>query len=136
MSDKKIDAAELEQAVMEYLTEYREDIQEDVEEVTDEITKAARDELKRTSPKSGRRRKNPYYRGWSVKLQKKGRYKYSKVVWNRTNYQLTHLLEFGHLRKDGKGWVSAQPHIRQVEEKYSTKFVDTLSKKIKESSKQ
>lgn len=134
MSDKKVTADEISEAVMEYLTEYREDIQEDVEEVTDEITKAARDELKQTSPRSGRRRKKPYYRGWSVKLQKKNRYKYSKVVWNKTNYQLTHLLENGHIKSNGTGWVAPQPHIKPVEEKYKVKFVDLLTKKIKESS--
>lgn len=128
----KVDYKELQKELMAYLTEYGEDIQEDVEEVTDETTKAARAELKQTSPRSGRKRKDPYYRGWSVKIQKKGRHKYTKVVWNRTNYQLTHLLEFGHVTRNGTGWVSPQPHIRQVEEKYKVKFIDLLNKRIRE----
>lgn len=128
----KINYDELQQELTKYLTEYREDIQEDVEEATDEITKAARDELKSTSPRSGVSRETKYYKGWSVRMKKKGRYAYEKVVWNRTNYQLTHLLEFGHVTRNGTGWVSPQPHIRQVEEKYKVKFVDLLEKKIKE----
>lgn len=131
----KINYDELQQELQKYLTEYGEDIQEDVEETTDETTKAARAELRQTSPRSGRKRKDPYYRGWSTKIQKKGRYKYSKVVWNRTNYQLTHLLEFGHVTRNGTGWVPPQPHIRQVEEKYRVKFIDLLNKRIRESSK-
>lgn len=79
----------------------------------------------------GHKRKNPYYKGWTVKLQKKGKLKYHKVIWNRTNYQLTHLLEFGHAKRNGTGWVNARPHIRDVEQKYNQEFVDLLGKKIK-----
>lgn len=64
-------------------------------------------------------------------MQKKGKLKYQKVIWNRTNYQLTHLLEFGHATRNGTGWVNAQPHIRDVEQKYKVKFVDLVEKKIR-----
>ena len=125
---------DLQKVLSDYLNNYREDIQEDVEELTDSITKQARDELKATSPKSGLARKTKYYAGWSVKLQNKGKLKYHKVVWNRTNYQLTHLLEFGHLKRNGTGWVDPSPkggHIRPVEEKYKVEFVDKLKQKIR-----
>lgn len=135
MSNKKVTVDEISDAVMEYLTIYGDDIKEDVKEAADETTKAARDELKKTSPRSGKKRKNPYYRGWSVRVKKSGKYKYTKVVWNRTNYQLTHLLENGHLKRNGTGWVPPQVHIKPVAEKYEVKFVDLLTKKIKESSK-
>ena len=131
---KTIKPDELSKAVMDYLENYREDIQEDVEECTDKVTKEARDELKQTSPRSKRKRDDKYYKGWSVKLQKKHKLKYQKVVWNKTNYQLTHLLEFGHATRNG-GRTKAIPHIRPVEEKYNQKFVDLLEKKIKEDSK-
>jgi hypothetical protein len=119
-------------ALSKYLNEYREDIQEDVEETTSKVTKEAIEELKTTSPKrKGRERGKPYYKGWSEKTQTKGKFKYSKVIWNKTNYQLTHLLEFGHRTRNGTGWVEAQPHIRPVEEKYNEKFTDLLKQKIR-----
>lgn len=127
---KTIKPESLQSVVMDYLNNYREDIQEDVEELTDSITKEARAELKKTSPRSNVARKTKYYAGWSVKLQKKGKYKYHKVVWNKTNYQLTHLLEFGHVTRNG-GRTKAIPHIRPVEEKYKVEFVDKLEQKIR-----
>ena len=71
---------------------------------------------------------------FSIKLSKKRTGVYHKVIWNRTNYQLTHLLEFGHATRNG-GRTRAIPHIRPVEEKYNVEFVDKLEKKIRRTSK-
>ena len=131
---KKIKADELEKVVMDYLQNYKEDIDEDVEETVDSTTKQARDELKQTSPRGKGSRKNPYYRGWTIKLSKKRTGVYHKVIWNKTNYQLTHLLEWGHTTRNG-GRTKAIPHIRPVEEKYNVEFVDKLKQKIRRSSK-
>ena len=131
---KYIKPEELAGFIKEYLEEYREDIQEDVEEVTDKVTKEARDELKQTSPKGKIARNPKYYKGWSVKISKKGATKYHKVIWNKTNYQLTHLLEFGHATRNG-GRTRAIPHIRPVEEKYKVEFVDLVEERIRRGSK-
>lgn len=131
---KIIEASELQKAVMDYLEDYKEDIDEDVIEVVDEVTKQAKDELKQISPRGKGSRNNPYYRGWAIKLSKKRTGVYHKVIWNRTNYQLTHLLEFSHATRNG-GRTRAIPHIRPVEEKYNVEFVDKLEKKIRRSSR-
>lgn len=131
---KSIKPEELAGFIKEYLEEYREDIQEDVEEVTDKVTKEARDELKQTSPKGKIARDPKYYKGWSTKISKKGPTKYHKVIWNKTNYQLTHLLEFGHATRNG-GRTRAIPHIRPVEEKYNIEFVDLVEERIRRRSK-
>lgn len=111
-----------------YLDNYVENIEEDVIETTDTMTKEAKEELKRISPvgETGR-----YHKGWAIKQAKKGKHKYSRVIWNRTDYRLTHLLEFGHVKRNGTGWVEAEPHIRPTEEKYKVKFTETLEKKIR-----
>ena len=131
---KTIEPSELQKAVMDYLEDYKEDIDEEVVEVVDEVTRKAKDELKQTSPRGEGSRTNPYYKGWAVKLSKKRTGVYHKVIWNRTNYQLTHLLEFGHATRNG-GRTRAIPHIRPVEEKYNVEFVDKLEKKIRRTSK-
>lgn len=125
---------ELSKVVMNYLKDYKEDIDEEVVEVVDEVTRKAKDELKQTSPRGQGSRTNPYYKGWAVKLSKKRTGVYHKVIWNRTNYQLTHLLEFGHATRNG-GRTRAIPHIRPVEEKYNVEFVDKLEKRIRRTSK-
>jgi len=130
--DKKVKPESLQSVLMNYLNNYREDIQEDVEEVTDTITKEAKQELIQSSREKFKLhgREQPYYKGWSVKLQTRNKLKYHKVIWNKTNYQLTHLLEFGHVTRNG-GRTKAVPHIRPVEEKYKVEFVDKLENKIR-----
>lgn len=130
MAKTNIKSSELSKVIMNYLENYKEDVDDEVAEVTDQVTKEAREELIRTSPRGKGNRKTPYYRGWTVKLGTRGKSKYQKVIWNKTNYQLTHLLEFGHVKRNGSGWVAARPHIRQVEQKYGTEFVDLLERKI------
>lgn len=127
---------ELQKAIMEYLEDYVEDIEEDVEDTTNTVVKEAKQELVQKSPKSGIARKTKYYKGWAIKnggRTRKRKY-YSKVIWNKTNYQLTHLLEFGHATRSG-GRTNPQPHIRPVEEKYGTQFADLLEKKIRRRSR-
>lgn len=127
---------ELQKAIMEYLEDYVEDIEEDVEDTTNTIIKEAKQELVQTSPRSGVARDTKYYKGWAIKnggRTRRGRY-YSKVIWNKTNYQLTHILENGHATRNG-GRTTPQPHIRPVEEKYGTKFADLIEKKIRRRSK-
>ena len=126
----KVSPSDMSKVLNDFLMNYCEDIQEDVEECVDKITKEARDELKETSPRGKGNRANPYHTGWSVKLQKKGKNQYHKVVWNKTNYQLTHLLEFGHSTRNG-GFTKAIPHIRPIEEKYNVEFVDLVEQKIR-----
>ena len=131
-----IKADELQKALTDYLENYVEDIEEDVKDTVTEVAKEAKQELVQTSPRSGIARKTKYYKGWAIRNGGRTRKKhyYGKTVWNKTNYQLTHLLEFGHATRNG-GRTNPQPHIRPVEEKYGTKFVDLSEKKIRRTSK-
>ena len=127
---KTVKPEDLSNVVMNYLTNYKEDIDDEVIETVDEVTKEAKEELIKISPRGTAHRQNPYYRGWAVKLSKKKTGTYHKVIWNKTNYQLTHLLEFGHITRNG-GRTKAIPHIRPVEQKYKVEFVEKLENKIR-----
>ena len=129
----KIKPEKLSKTVGKYLKEYGEEINEDYKKEATDISKEALEELKRVSPKNEKlksERERPYYKGWTFKTKTKGKNRFSRVIWNATNYQLTHLLEFGHATRDG-GRVQAQPHIRKVEKEYKVKFVDNLERDIR-----
>ena len=123
---KSIEVELLNKELMKYLENYKEDIDEDVKEVADKIGKEAVAELKQISPVGARKE---YRKGWSLKKGKLGKNVYSIKVWNKTNYQLTHLLEFDHATANG-GRTKAQPHIRPTEQKYSEKFEKELKVRI------
>ena len=123
---KSIEVNLLEKELMQYLENYKEDIDEEVEEVANKIGKEAVAELKQISPKGARKQ---YCKGWSLKKDKTGRNIYVVKVWNKTDYQLTHLLEFGHATKNGSR-TKPQPHIKPTEEKYKKEFEKELKNKI------
>ena len=125
----KISIFDLNDSIFKVLNEYKENIDEEVKETADKIAKEAKEDLISNSPRSKKERGQKYYKGWAIKkkINKKG--KYVLAIWNKTNYRLTHLLEFGHNSKNGEK-AKAVPHIRKVEEKMSKEFEEELKKKI------
>ncbi|MDD9149257.1 HK97 gp10 family phage protein [Sporolactobacillus sp. CQH2019] len=103
------------------LQEYTDDVTVELDDVKDTISKEAVSELRATSPK----RTGDYAKGWSRKKTAHG-----YVVYNRTDYQLTHLLEYGHAKRNG-GRVRAYPHIAPVEQKVIDKFTNATEKAVK-----
>lgn len=85
--------------------------------------------LHSTSPveKRNSRRRGKYARGWDYEFRnKKKNNPYAKVK-NRTDWQLTWLLENGHLivnKKGGVGWSSPQPHIHKAFEETKDGFIE------------
>ena len=128
---KKVEVDELQKVLMEYLEDYEEDIFDGVKEVTDSLTKDAVNDLKQESPKST----GDYARGWTKQSKKQNKnQKYTVKIHNKTNYQLTHLLEFGHAKRNG-GIIKAIPHIRPIEEKYKKLYEEQITTTIRRRSK-
>lgn len=125
---KKIKVDNLSKEILEALENYSDDISTLVKETADEVGEEATEELKQKSP---RRKKmgGRYAKGWRLKTDKIGKNKYFIKIYNKTDYQLTHLLEFGHATRDGER-TKAIPHIRPVEEKYSREYENKLKQKI------
>ena len=74
------------------------------------VAKETVQKLRNSSPKKS----GSYARGWKVSTQGD-----DYVVHNATDYQLTHLLENGHITRNKKGTYGRTPahkHIKPVEE--------------------
>lgn len=109
---------EIVKAVKEYTVEVKEEIHFASEQTAKETAK----ELKLTSPK----KTGDYRKGWRAKKLKDGLW----TVYNKTDYRKTHLLEHGHVKKDG-GRVSPQYHIAPAEDRAITKFLDRVERAIR-----
>lgn len=132
---KGIKPEELQNVLKDYLENYVEDITEGVEDTTDTLTKQAVQDIKQISPRGKGTRDKPYHKGWTKQKGKENRGRYTVKIYNRTNYQLTHLLEFGHATRNG-GRTKAIPHIRPIEEKYKKLYEQKITTVIKRRSKQ
>lgn len=108
------------------LDEYNEDVQKAVDESAEKAAKEAVNFLKANSPK----RSGAYARDWAVKKDGKT---HTYTVHNRKHYQLTHLLENGHLLISFgqiRGRVPAQKHIAPAEEMASELFINEAERHI------
>jgi hypothetical protein len=108
-------------ALTNELVRYSKMVKEDFEKAKKETAKNLVQDLKATSPENRPR----YKKGWAIKKVKD-----SLVVHNKTDYQLTHLLEKGHVKRGGGGRVPAHVHIRPAEEKNMAEFLQKVEKAI------
>ena len=109
-------------------------VDDDMQAVFDEVGKEAAKKLKKTSPVNPKgKQSGRYAKGWTYEKGKKYRGKAVGVVRNKTDPQLTHILEYGHpLVRNGKvvGNVEAREHIRPVAEWVAEEIENKLTKKI------
>lgn len=97
---------------------YLANTQEDVKQAVDETAKETVQELRNTSPVRKGGKGGEYAKSWACKRDRntRGKWYNSMIVYSKApNYRLTHLLEFGHAKRNG-GRVDPIPHIRQAEE--------------------
>lgn len=95
----------------ELMDEINKDVQNSTKRNVDAVAKECVQRLRNTSP----RKTGSYAKGWGTKKQGE----MDVIVHNRTDYQLTHLLENGHVIRNKKGTygrTSGVKHIAPVEE--------------------
>lgn len=113
------------------LDEYGEDIADAMSEITPKIAKMGQQMLKQESPRSGRKHsgRKPYADSWKVKTEKKRLYSTSTIYSDVPG--LPHLLEHGHLLRNGRRG-GQRVHIAPVEEKVVRDFEDEVKRRLGE----
>jgi len=100
----------VENQMKQILDEFSDKVNDVLEESAKRVSDEAVNKLHNTSP----RKSGEYAAGWTVKRESPT----SLIVHNATNYQLTHLLENGHVIRNKKGTYGRAPahkHIKPVE---------------------
>lgn len=120
--------------IADMLAGYGDDIQVMIQEEAEKIAQEGVKTLKATSPKNKRNsaKRGKYARGWRLKKQS-SRGNVLCIIHNATDYQLTHLLEKPHLKRNG-GYTSPIVHIKPVEQQciaQYTKRVENGIRKVK-----
>ena len=113
---------DLSSEIAKALTEYTDEVTKGIEKEKKTVAEKAVQTLKNTSPKGAT---GKYAKGWAIK-NANGKY----TIYNKTSYQLTHLLEYGHAKVNG-GRVAGKAHIRPVEETVINEFTKGVEKVIK-----
>ena len=100
------------------LKEYTTDVQIAVNQAVEKCGKGMRKEITAKSPE----RTSSYKKGWRCEISETGQGNKQALIRNKTDYQLTHLLEKGHKKRGGKGRVKAYVHIAPAAEKWTEEF--------------
>lgn len=106
-----ISPEKLADAVMEGLQEYASLTTEKLKEAVDYAAKEAKKELHEISPKDTGR----YSKSWTVKKVSETSNTVDMAVHSPKHYRLTHLLEYGHVLRQG-GRTRPRPHIEKAQE--------------------
>lgn len=120
----KVQPLDFEKELKKILLDYGDEAQEKAMEVLPEVAKASASKLKQSSPRGKGKNSGKYASSWTTVTQDRGK---TVRVYNKKYYRLTHLLEHGHLNRDGSR-TKAQPHIAPAEETAGSQ----LEQKIKE----
>lgn len=100
------------------LKEYTGEIMDGIDEAVKECGKGLRKDIAAKSNK----RTGRYRKGWRCDIKSRGRGDSTAKVYNKTDYQLTHLLENGHKKGRGRAAARPFPHIAPSEEKWNRIF--------------
>lgn len=103
---------DLADAIMEGLMEYAEVTTDTVKAAVKKASNTVKKEAAANAPK----KTGKYKKSFKVTKQKETADSLHMVVHSKDRYQLTHLLEKGHAKRNG-GRVAAIPHIEPAEEK-------------------
>lgn len=115
--------------VGEQLAEILDDYSKEVKDVTDAAINATAKESVQKLRNSSPKKSGSYAKGWRVKLNRDG----SAIVHNATDYQLTHLLENGHVIRNKKGTygrTNGIKHIEPVEQWANDELVQRIEKDL------
>lgn len=129
MATVKVNPEQLGDAIDKILTEYFDGVETESTRLVAEVATETTAKLQVTSPKDT----GKYAKGWRVKQGKKAKARNEVEIYN-TRYQLTHLLEHGHIKVvhgTVLGFTAARPHIAQAEQE----AIDRLLKGIEEAAK-
>ena len=110
--------------IAKLVRQYTKEVKEECEAAKQEVSKELVSDIKKDSPE----KTGSYRKGWNVK---KGKGRKPALVHNKTDYQLTHLLEHGHAKRNG-GRVAPKVHIRPNEEKAVKEFEKRIKGAIKQ----
>ena len=113
------------EAIMEELNKFSKATATELKKAINEAGKTAKKEIEKNAPK----RTGRYKRSWRVKKMKETADSLEITVHSKDRYQIAHLLENGHAKRNG-GRVMGTPHIKDAQETAEKQLMDDIERAL------
>ena len=130
-SRRKVTLENLDKAIADILNQYQGEVVDKTKEITAVVTKTGAQALKNESLTQFNNVDLPrgrYGSGWTSQVET-GRFSAQGTIYNSKYPGLPHLLEYGHLNRDGSR-TPGRPHIEPVEEQLEQLLMQGLEGKL------
>lgn len=117
---------ELDIEIMAELRAYSDEVSDEIKENVKRVAKECVRDIKRKAPKDS----GDYQKGWKSKTEFENKNDIRVRIYNSKAPQLTHLLEFGHIKNDG-GRVEGIPHIYPARKAAEEKLMERAKVSVK-----
>ena len=132
---RKLAASGLEDAVKQILDNYGNDVKKNLDAITKDVTRKGVQAMRTESAATfgtTRKRKKKYAKTWTSKFEST-RFYSTGVIYN-SQAGLPHLLENGHVSRNGTGrtfgYVNGRPHISKVEDELARVYEEEVISKL------
>lgn len=112
--------------IMKGLTKYAELATEDMKEAVKSASRVVQKDIKTNAPKDT----GAYGKSWTTKKVSETSNKLHMVVHSKNRYQLAHLLEYGHAKRNG-GRVEGKAHIAPAEQRGIRQLEEDIEKALR-----
>lgn len=111
--------------IMKGLTEYAELADTAMKKAVRKTATSVKKEISENAPK----RTGDYAKSWATKKVTENSHSLQITVHSKNRYQLAHLLEHGHAKRNG-GRVNGKPHIAPAEENGADLLESLITKEL------
>lgn len=123
-------STQLRTAISQLLQQYGDEIKDTVEQVAQEVGKESADIVRQKS--APHRLTGSYIKGWTSKMET-GKYGTVTVrIYNKTDWQLTHLLNNGFYSIRAGRRVDGDGHIDSAEDEINNLLIKRLEERLKQ----
>lgn len=134
MADKSlyitVDTNKFADTIQELLLEYGAQVTDAMKEAVPVVAKKATEEVRSHAPVSNTKRSGTYKKAISLKKDSETNTSIKYIIHAGNQAGLSHLLENGHAKVNGKGRTKAIPHFKYGQEYAKENLIPEIVKKI------
>ncbi len=123
----KVNIKDLADVIISGLNDYADLTGDEVKKAVRATAKSIKEDIHENAPKDN----GDYADSWATKVTEETSESINITVYSKTKYYLTHLLEHGHVTRNGEDKVAAQPHIIPAQERGEKMLEAEIEKRLK-----